>query len=319
MRLNTNKCKIISVLPKNTQAAPTVNLHEQILEEVNYYKYLGIHLTNNLNWDSQWDRVQKITQSFPYMLNQLKKAGFRESILVNVYRSYAISHFIYSAPVLTSVSEKAKNEIKSFHANVLRILKITPDELFKKYEISSIENIIDKTCTDMLLRIISDPGHPITSKLKVNLRATDISKKYCTSTANTEAFKNTFIQKYLRLIRDKCVNLYLPRQLKDYNTKIVTIVAPTPSQPTPASRQLTKPEKTKISCSICNHLVKPGSGLTSHQRISKLCMKKAATYTSQEILNSTNITVRKSNSNQKTSNSATINIHIPDSAALFFT
>ena len=94
MRLNTNKCKIISVLPKNTQAAPTVNLHGQILEEVNYYKYLGIHLANNLNWDSQWDRVQKITQSFPYMLNQLKKAGFRESILVNVYRSYAISHFI---------------------------------------------------------------------------------------------------------------------------------------------------------------------------------------------------------------------------------
>ena len=77
------------------------------------------------------------------MLNQLKKAGFRESIRVNVYRSYAISHFIYSAPVLASVSEKAKNEIKSFHANVLRILK-TPDELFIKYDISSIKNIIDK-------------------------------------------------------------------------------------------------------------------------------------------------------------------------------
>ena len=55
----------------------------------------------------------------------------------------------------------------------------------------------------------------------------------------------------------------------------------------------------EISCPICNHLVKPGSGLTSHQRISKLCMEKAATYTSQENLNSTNITARKSNSNQK--------------------
>jgi len=137
------------------------------------------------------------------MLNQIKKAGIRESILVNVYRSCAISHFIYSAP--TPVSDKAKNEIRIFHENVLRILKITPDKPFKMYEISSIENIIDKTCTDMLFRIISDPGHPITSKLKVNHRATNISKKYCTSTANTEAFKNTFIQKYIRLIRDKCV------------------------------------------------------------------------------------------------------------------
>ena len=65
------------------------------------------------------------------MLNQLKKAGFTESILVNVYRSYAISHFIYSAPVLTSVSEKANNEIKRFQAIVLLILKLTPDDLLK--------------------------------------------------------------------------------------------------------------------------------------------------------------------------------------------
>ena len=80
MRLNTNKCKIISVLPMNSQAAQIVTLHGKILE-VNYCKYLGIHLTNNLNWDSQWERVQKITQSFSYILNQLKKAGFR----VNTY------------------------------------------------------------------------------------------------------------------------------------------------------------------------------------------------------------------------------------------
>jgi len=131
-----------------------------------------------------------------------------------------------------------------------------------------------------------------------------------------KAFKNTFIQKYLRLIRDKCVNLYLPRQLKDYNTKIVTIVAPIPSQPTPAFCQLAKPEKTKILCPICNHLVKPGSELTTHQRISNLCIEKAATYISLEILNSTNITVRKWNSYQKTLNNATINI--PDSADLLF-
>ena len=65
--------------------------------------------------------------------------------------------------------------------------------------------------------------------------------------------------------------------------------------------------------------MRQGSGQTRPQRINKLCMEKAATYISLEILNSTNITVRKSNSNQKTSNSATINIHIPDSAALFFT
>ena len=316
MRLNINKCKIISVLPnKNSQAAPKVILHGQILEEVNCYKYLGIHLTNNLNWDSQWDRVQNITQSFPYMLNQLKKAGFRESILTNVYRSHALSHFIYSAPVLTSVSDKAKNEIKSFHANVLRILKLTPDELLKKYNINSIENLIDKTCVDILLRIVNDPDHPITSKLKINTRALDITKKYHAPAANTEAYKNTFIPKYMRLLRDKCANLYLPRQLKDYNTKKVITTNPTTTQLSLTSQQLNKPEKTKIPCPICGVFVKPGSGLTSHQRINKQCIDQAATYTSKEILNSENITTRKTNSKHKAKNSETTNI--PDPAVLF--
>ena len=316
MRLNTNKCKIISVLPnKNSQAAPKVTIHGHILEEVNCYKYLGIHLTNNLNWDSQWDRVQKITQSFPYMLNQLKKAGFRESILANVYRSHALSHFIYSAPVLTSVSEKAKNEIKSFHANVLRILKITPDELLTKHKINSIEKLIDKTCVDILIRIVSDPDHPITAKLKINTRALDITKKYHVPATNTEAYKNTFIPKHMRQLRDNCANLYLPRQIKDYNTKKVNMATIAIIQLPLSSQQLKKPDKTKIPCPICGDLAKPGSGLTSHQRLNKRCIEKAASYISQEIVNNTNITTRKINSKTKTQNSESNNTQ--NLAALF--
>ena len=258
---------------------------------------------------------QNKTQSFPYMLNQLKKAGFRESILTNVYRSHALSHFIYSAPVLTSVSDKAKNEIKSFHANVLRILKLTPDELLKKYNINSIENLIDKTCVDILLRIVNDPDHPITSKLKINTRALDITKKYHAPAANTEAYKNTFIPKYMRLLRDKCANLYLPRQLKDYNTKKVITTNPATTQLSLTSQQLKYLAKNKNTLPNIGVFVKPGSGLTSHQRINKQCIDQAATYTSKEILNSENITTRKTNSKHKAKNSETTNI--PDPAVLF--
>jgi hypothetical protein len=60
---------------------------------------------------------------------------------------------------------------------MLRIIKITPDDLITKYDIRIIENIIDKTCIEMLFIDINDPSHSITSKLKVNSRATDITKK----------------------------------------------------------------------------------------------------------------------------------------------
>jgi len=112
------------------------------------------------------------------------------------------------------------------------------------------EKLIDKTCVDILLRIFSDPDHPITAKLTINTRALDITKKNHVPATNTEAYKNTFIPKNMRQLRDKCANLYLPRQIKDYNIKKVTIATPATTQLPLASQQLNKPDKTKIPCPI---------------------------------------------------------------------
>ena len=89
-------------------------------------------------------RVQSITKFF--LLRKLKKSGFRGPILANSYRSYALSHFTYSASVLTSVSEKAKYEINNFHSRILKILKLTPEEAEYKYKITNIFVLIDTAC-----------------------------------------------------------------------------------------------------------------------------------------------------------------------------
>jgi len=119
----------------------------------------------------------------------------------------------------------------------------------------------------------------------------------------------------MRQLRDKCANLYLPRQIKDYNTKKVNMATISIIQLPLSSQQLKKPDKTKIPCPICGDLTKPGSGLTSHQRLNKRCIEKAASYISQEIVNNTNITTRKLNSKTKTQNSESNNTK--NLAALF--
>ena len=97
------------------------------LEIVSAYKYLGIELNNSLNWDHQWTRVQKITSSTPYLIGRLKCCGFRTELLVNTYRSFGLSHFTYSAPLLTSTSTKAKDEMRSYHRRILNIIGISPE------------------------------------------------------------------------------------------------------------------------------------------------------------------------------------------------
>ncbi len=59
-----------------------------------------------------------------------------------------------------------------------------------------------------------------------------------------------------------------------------------------SSQKLKKPVKTKIPCPVCGDLTKPGSGLTSHQRLNERCIEEAASYITQEIVNNTNITSR---------------------------
>ena len=96
-------------------------------------------LAPNIDYDAQWSRVQNTIKSIPYLINTLKKLGFRTNILINAYNSYAVSHFTYSALMLTSCSEKAKSEIKNYHKNTLKIIGINDTEASTKYNLLPLE------------------------------------------------------------------------------------------------------------------------------------------------------------------------------------
>lgn len=142
MRLNVEKCKTM-ILPNNAKITHNVTLNGKCLEIVPAYKYLGIELNNSLNWDHQWNRVQKITNSTPYLIGRLKRCGFRTELLVNAYRSFGLSHFTYSAPLLTSTSTKAKDEMRQYHRRMLNIIGISPEIAHEKYKLDSIDKLID--------------------------------------------------------------------------------------------------------------------------------------------------------------------------------
>ena len=171
MRLNPSKCKVLLVNPSSQpDTALSLSLSLPTLsglpvEVVSSYKYLGVILTGELNWDCQWDRVQSIIASVPFLLKRLKQLGFNQRILVNVYRSYALSHFTYSAPLLTSVSSTAKDEMASFQRRMLRIIGINAATALLTYKLSTIDELIESVCVKMLKKIIADPTHPITINL----------------------------------------------------------------------------------------------------------------------------------------------------------
>ena len=134
------KCKIIT---SNYTLTQPIMINGEPLVEVNSYKYLGVELNNKLNWDQQWTRVKSITSSVPFLIKRLKQQGWPEQILITIYRSHALSHFIYSAPTLTSASMRAKNEMDRFQKRILRIINISPSRAEIKYGIGTISSLID--------------------------------------------------------------------------------------------------------------------------------------------------------------------------------
>jgi hypothetical protein len=75
-----------------------------------------------------WETVTKKINPHIYLLKQLKRLGFKEEILINVYRTLSISVIRYSAPLLVAANEQTKSEMASHHKRVLKIIGLTPQE-----------------------------------------------------------------------------------------------------------------------------------------------------------------------------------------------
>jgi hypothetical protein len=260
MRLNTSKCKVMRLGSANksqTQQQP-IKLNGEPLEEVSSYKYLGVEINDQMEWDHQWSCIQRKVKSLPYLLKRLKTLGFKEGILATVYRSHGLSHFNYSAPLLTACTSKTKSEIANFHKRALRIIDITPGQAKKQYNICEIDELIDAQCTKLLKRILADAEHPLTAKIP---RVTGTAKfKFKIAKARTVAYGKSFVQKYLKTIRDGVTGLYTTATISTAAVKIA------PSRQLPLPAQVPVTEQT-VNCPICQKSCKPGRGLDTHHRM----------------------------------------------------
>ncbi|RNA44528.1 RNA-directed DNA polymerase from mobile element [Brachionus plicatilis] len=202
IRLNVGKCKVIFINPPRVlgSSVPTVYLLGQMLETVKCYKYLGFELSDSLDLDLQWRRVRSIVSPVEFLLKQLKLNGWSTPMLICVYRAYCLNHFTYSAVMLTSTSAAAKCEMNDFNSRLWRIMGID-DQTGGCYKLLPIAEFIDHFCEQTLNRILADPNHPITSCQPRNLRL-NARFHFQTRKANKAAYRNSFLQKFLRKLRN---------------------------------------------------------------------------------------------------------------------
>ena len=149
--------------------------------------------------------------------------------------------------------------MESFQLHCLRIININIEALLTRYKLTTIEPLIDKLCVKKLVKILNEPDHPVTSKLTNAIRCGS-NFKFNTAKAHTNTYANSFLQKYIRFLRDGSVAVYIPSRTTGIKRIRDTKTTEHITQPT------TKPAKEQVKCPKCDKLCAPGAGLFSHQR-----------------------------------------------------
>jgi hypothetical protein len=93
--------------------------------------------------------------------------GFKEEILINIYRSIKLSQHLYNAPLLGSASTQAKKEMEKQQHRFFNIIGITSARALDIYKIEPITTFLDHQYVNVVERVLESPTHPITQKQTV--------------------------------------------------------------------------------------------------------------------------------------------------------
>lgn len=99
MKLNGNKCKTMRVTRSSKQQLSNLYfLNNSALLPVNTYKYLGLHISNNLTWNAHVDYV---TNNANRMLGYLRRnfASAPSSLKLTLYKTLVRSKLEYACAV----------------------------------------------------------------------------------------------------------------------------------------------------------------------------------------------------------------------------
>jgi len=98
MSLNSGKCKAMSITRLRSTLDSAYSVDNEVLEKVQEYKYLGIYITSDLQWDAHVSSIcSKANQSLGFIKRQLGKCS--QEVKMKAYTTLVRPHLEYAACV----------------------------------------------------------------------------------------------------------------------------------------------------------------------------------------------------------------------------
>ena len=154
LSINIKKTKVMTFGTKQKiDKVPqlTINFKRKTIEQVNTYKYLGIHLDSSLSFKEQTNEVSKLVSHKAYCLAKIKRfVGTR--IACQLYKTYVQPYFDYSDIFYITANQHSISKLKSLQKRCLRSgipnnMVIDSEQLFT---ITGVNKLLDRSEAHLL-------------------------------------------------------------------------------------------------------------------------------------------------------------------------
>uniref|UniRef100_A0A669DS43 Alkylated DNA repair protein AlkB homologue 8 N-terminal domain-containing protein n=1 Tax=Oreochromis niloticus TaxID=8128 RepID=A0A669DS43_ORENI len=189
LTLNVAKTKELIVDFRRCRGVHTpITINGAAVERVSSFRFLGVHLAEDLTWSVHINKTVKKAQQRLFFLRRLKRFGMSPRILRTFYRCAIES-------ILTGCITTWYGNSTAYNRKALqRVVRCS--ERIIGGELPSLQDIYRKRCLRKAGRIIKDSSHP-SHKL---FRLLPSGRRFCSIRSRTSRLRDSFFHQAIRLL-----------------------------------------------------------------------------------------------------------------------
>ncbi|KAK1791023.1 hypothetical protein P4O66_002073 [Electrophorus voltai] len=188
--LNVSKTKelIVDCSRKQERHYQPVRTNGTTVERVDSFRYLGVHISQDLSWSRHTNSLAKKACQHLYHLRRLRDFRLPSKVLRNFYTCTTES--ILTGNITAWFGNSTKQDRQAFQRVVRSAERIIHTEL------PDLQTIYYKQCQTKARRIVKDPTHP-NNKIFSLLRS---GRRFRSLKTNTERLKRSFFSQAIQAL-----------------------------------------------------------------------------------------------------------------------
>ena len=121
IKFNQTKTELMTISNRIVPDTQPLIFNDEILEETNSHKHLGVHIQNNCKWEVHIKSILSKCRILVACLRSFKYRLSRKS-LETMYKSFILPHFDFSDVIWDNCTEKLTQALENLHLDALRTI-----------------------------------------------------------------------------------------------------------------------------------------------------------------------------------------------------